>query len=45
VQLAPAPASDQLPQLVAKAEHGCFVGNSLSVEPRYHWTINGEPIS
>ena len=44
VQLAPAPASDQLPQFVAKAEHGCFVGNSLSVEPRYHWTINGEEV-
>jgi len=45
VQLAPAPAEDELPDLVARAEAGCFVGNSLSVEPRYRWTINGEEVT
>ncbi|MFO7590827.1 MAG: OsmC family protein [Acidimicrobiia bacterium] len=45
VQLAPAPSPEELPSLVEKAEAGCFVGNSLSVRPAYHWTINGEEIS
>ena len=45
VQLAPVPASDQLHGLVSKAEHGCFVGNSLTVEPCYHWTINGAEVA
>jgi organic hydroperoxide reductase OsmC/OhrA len=44
VQLAPTPARQELPELVARAEAGCFVGNSLSVEPRYQWTINGEEV-
>jgi uncharacterized OsmC-like protein len=44
VQLAPAPEPDTLRELVAKAELGCFVGNSLSVKPRYQWTINGEEV-
>jgi uncharacterized OsmC-like protein len=42
VQLAPGPDADALDELVRKAEAGCFVGNSLSVKPRYHWTINGQ---
>ena len=45
VQLAPAPAPEELPEIVAKAEAGCFVGNSLSVRPRYRWMINGEEIA
>jgi uncharacterized OsmC-like protein len=45
VQLAPAPPPEELPALVAKAEAGCFVGNSLTAEPRYLWTINGEDLS
>jgi uncharacterized OsmC-like protein len=44
VQLAPGPDADALDELVRKAEAGCFVGNSLSVKPRYHWTINGQEI-
>lgn len=44
VQLAPAPPPEELPALVAKAEAGCFVGNSLAVKPRYRWTINGEEV-
>jgi uncharacterized OsmC-like protein len=45
VQLAPAPEAEALKELVAKAELGCFVGNSLSVKPRYHWTINGREVA
>jgi organic hydroperoxide reductase OsmC/OhrA len=45
VQLAPAPAPESVPQLVAKAEAGCFVGNSLSPEPRYRWIVNGEELT
>ena len=45
VQLAPAPGEAALRELVAKAELGCFVGNSLSLKPRYHWTINGKEVS
>lgn len=45
VRLAPAPGPEAVPQLVAKAEAGCFVGNSLSPEPRYRWTINGEEVA
>jgi uncharacterized OsmC-like protein len=45
VQLAPALDGDALRELVARAEVGCFVGNSLSVKPRYHWTINSKEVS
>jgi uncharacterized OsmC-like protein len=45
VQLAPAPAPEDLPEIIDRAEAGCFVGNSLAVKPRYHWTINGEEIA
>lgn len=45
VQLAPAPDPEALKEVIAKAEAGCFVGNSLAVKPRYHWTVNGETIS
>jgi organic hydroperoxide reductase OsmC/OhrA len=31
--------------LAARAERGCFIGQSLTPKPRYHWTINGEEIS
>jgi uncharacterized OsmC-like protein len=44
VRLAPAPEPETTSQLVAKAEAGCFVGNSLSPRPRYRWTINGEDV-
>lgn len=41
VHLAPAPEAEELEQVVAKAEAGCFVGNSLAVKPRYRWIVNG----
>jgi uncharacterized OsmC-like protein len=45
VRLAPAPDPDTLKEVVARAEAGCFVGNSLSVKPRYRWIVNGEEVS
>lgn len=45
VQLAPAPDSATLPEVIAKAERGCFVGNSLAVKPRYRWIVNGQEAS
>jgi uncharacterized OsmC-like protein len=41
VKLAPAPDEDSLRAVVAKAERGCFVGNSLTAKPRYRWIVNG----
>src|SRR3990170_6048262 len=43
VQLDPEPVLDQLPELLAKAERDCFVGNSLAVKPGYEWRVNGRP--
>ena len=45
VDLAPAPATEALLELVSRVERGCFVGNSLAAPPRYHWTVNGEEAS
>ena len=45
VHLAPRPEGDALGELLAWAEAGCFVGNSLAVEPTYHWIVNGEKIA
>jgi len=45
VQLAPAPAPDALHELVAKAEHGCFVSNSLTARPRHRWIVNGQEVT
>ncbi len=36
---------DAVAELLAKAERDCFVGASLSVEPRYEWQVNGERVS
>lgn len=38
VQLIPLP--DDSSELLAKAERDCFVGASLTVKPRYRWTVN-----
>ena len=38
------PAPQNVRELLAKAERDCFVGASLSVKPRYRWTVNGEEI-
>jgi organic hydroperoxide reductase OsmC/OhrA len=45
VTLAPAPGAESLRELLEKAERDCFVGASLTVVPRYRWTVNGEEIA
>jgi len=45
IDLAPAPEAEQLREIVARAERGCFVSNSLESHPRHTWTINGEEIA
>ena len=42
VRLEPQPGTEQLAELLAKAERDCFVGASLRVEPVYRWTVNGD---
>lgn len=44
VQLAPPPDREALHEVLAKAEAGCFVGNSLTAKPRYRWIVNGEEV-
>jgi organic hydroperoxide reductase OsmC/OhrA len=41
VRLEPEPSSEELGKLLARAERGCFVGNSLTAHPRTVWRING----
>jgi organic hydroperoxide reductase OsmC/OhrA len=45
VDLAPAPEPGVVRDLVAKAEHGCFVSNSLTARPRHRWIVNGHEIA
>ena len=44
VDLDPTPDDSALRQLVAWAERGCFVSNSLTARPRHRWTINGKEV-
>jgi organic hydroperoxide reductase OsmC/OhrA len=44
VEIEPAPDGDALRDLLDKAEWGCFVGASLTVQPRYEWRVNGEVV-
>jgi len=44
IELEPAPVPEAVRELIERAERGCFVGNSLTAEPRYRWTVNGEEI-
>jgi organic hydroperoxide reductase OsmC/OhrA len=41
VHVDPAPAAEALPRLLARAEYGCFIGNSLRARPTYRWRVNG----
>jgi organic hydroperoxide reductase OsmC/OhrA len=41
VDLDPRPDESTLSELFAMAERDCFIGSSLTVEPRYRWTVNG----
>jgi len=45
VKLAPTPDQESLKGLLERAEAGCFIGNSLTAKPRYHWVVNGEEVS
>ena len=35
---------EALADLLAKAERDCFVGASLTVKPRYRWTVNDHEV-
>ena len=45
VRVAPALDADGLRGLLARAEHGCFISNSLTAKPRHRWIVNGEEIT
>ena len=45
IKLDPPQEPDAVRDLIAKAERGCFVSNSLAIQPRHHWTVNGEEIA
>ena len=38
------PAPENVRELLARAEHDCFVGASLTVAPVYRWVVNGEEV-
>ena len=40
VELDPEPDPARLSELLTLAERDCFVGSSLTAEPRYRWTVN-----
>jgi len=44
VEIEPEPEPDGLARLLALAERDCFVGSSLTITPRYGWTVNGRTI-
>jgi organic hydroperoxide reductase OsmC/OhrA len=39
VRLSEQPGEDELAALLQKAERDCFVGASLTVKPRYRWSV------
>ena len=45
VELTPALEGDALAGLLARAEHGCFVSNSLTARPRHRWIVNGQEVT
>ena len=45
IDLAPVPEDDALRALLAHAERGCFVSNSLSAKPRHRWIVNGRELA
>ena len=44
VELEGEPDRSAVVELLDRAERGCFVGNSLTARPTYHWTVNGEEL-
>jgi organic hydroperoxide reductase OsmC/OhrA len=45
VEIEPQPGQDELGELLEKTQRDCFVGSSLTIKPRYHWTVNGRSAS
>jgi organic hydroperoxide reductase OsmC/OhrA len=45
VETEPELAGDALTELLARAEHDCFIGSSLTAAPSYRWIVNGHAIS
>lgn len=45
LELDPSTGPGAVRDLVAMAEKGCFVGNSLIARPRYRWSVNGAEIA
>ena len=41
IELRPAPDDETVRALLARAERGCFIGESLLPKPTYSWTVNG----
>jgi organic hydroperoxide reductase OsmC/OhrA len=44
VDFEPPVENDLARELIASAERGCFVGNSLTARPQYRWIVNGEQV-
>jgi len=44
VELETPPSRDEIAELILKGERDCFVGASLTEEPAYYWTVNGEEL-
>jgi uncharacterized OsmC-like protein len=44
VEIAPELDPAALADLLALAERDCFVGSSLTAEPRYRWVVNGHAV-
>jgi organic hydroperoxide reductase OsmC/OhrA len=45
VELPSALADDEVSALLRKAEHGCFVSNSLTARPRHRWIVNSREVT
>ncbi len=44
VELEPEPPTEDVRELLAKAERDCFISASLAVKPRYVWRVNGTAV-
>jgi organic hydroperoxide reductase OsmC/OhrA len=44
IELEPAPERQAAEELLAHAERGCFVSNSLTAKPRHRWIVNGRKV-
>lgn len=44
VTMSPDPGPDGVRDLIARAERGCFAGQSLRAKPVYRWRVNGAEV-